>query len=155
MIGNKGPTLWDSPREKRIRKTEKINGMQILPRLAKQSYWCMLVLTGIVLILEGFLHIRYSSSQGMQVLFEKTTASALMCWTFFALILVITSLVQLKRLKNGHVETKYVERPLGDDTDPFEPVADPQPKYIRYIKTAAIGEGILLLLYGLLLLLRG
>ena len=154
MIGNKGPTLWDSPREKRIRKTEKINGMQIMPRLAKQSYCCMLVLTGIVVILELVLHIWYSSSQGIQVLFEKAAASAWMCWTFFALILVVTSLVQLKRLKNGHIETRYVERPLGDDTDPFEPVADPQPKYIRYIKTAAIGEGILLLLYGIFLLIR-
>ena len=154
MIGNKGPILWDSPREKRIRKTEKINGTQLMPRLAKQSYWCMLVLTGVVVILETVLHIWYSSSQGMQVLLEKTAASALMCWTFFALILVVTSLVQLKRLKNGHIETRYVERPLGDDTDPFEPVADPQPKYLRYIKTAAIGEGILLLLYGLSLLIR-
>ena len=154
MIGNKGPTLWDSPREKRIRKTEKINGMQLMPRLAKQSCWCMFVLTGIVLILEVVLHIWYSASQGIWLMFVKMAVSALMCWTFFALILVVTSLVQLKRLKNGHIETRYVERPLGDDTDPFEPVADPQPKYLRYIKTAAIGEGILLLLYGLSLLIR-
>ncbi|MBO6014202.1 MAG: hypothetical protein J6P58_03665 [Oscillospiraceae bacterium] len=154
MNENRGPTLLDSPRERRIRKTEKINGMQIMPRLAKVNYWCMLVLSLLAVILEVMLHIRYSREQGALVLANRAAVSAWMCWTFFAVILTAASLLQLRRLKHGHIETKYVERPLGDDTDPFVPVVDPGPKYVRYIRTAVIGEAALLLLCGLLLLIR-
>jgi hypothetical protein len=146
MKWNRTPYRLESARERRIRITEKINGMQIMPRLAAVNYWCMLGATAVAVLLEAVLHFRFSTERGFLFLLDKAVYSAFLCWTFFAVILVTAGLIQLQRLKNGHVETKYVERDLGDDRDPFVPVLDPRPKYIRYIRTAAAGEIILVLL---------
>ena len=146
MKWNRTPYRLESARERRIRITEKINGMQIMPRLAAVNYWCMLVATAVVVLLEAVLHFRFSTERGFLFLLDKAVYSAFLCWTFFAVILVTAGLIQLQRLKNGHVETKYVERDPGDDRDPFVPVLDPRPKYIRYIRTAAAGEIVLALL---------
>ena len=110
-----------------------------MPRLARMCFLCMVIGTPVVIVLEIIQHLRYSSEKGIGALLEKASGSALIWWAFFAAVLIIVSLVQLRRIKKGHVETRYINLPLGDDSDPFVSVANPEPKYLKYIKTAAVG----------------
>ena len=147
------PNLNDSPRERRIRRAEKITGTQIMPRMARVNFWCMILMTCTTVILEAVQFFRFSRELGFSFFLKRGTEAALLSWSFFALILVIVSMIQMGRLRNGHVETRYVERPPGDDSDPFVPIVDPRPKYVRYIRTAVVGEIVLLLLFVILRLL--
>jgi len=136
-------------RMRRVRKTEKINGMQIMPQFTKISYWCMLLVPALVIALEIFQFCYFSRELGIMFVIGRALLSALITWVVFELMLIVASVVQIKRIRGGHVETKYVKREIGDDTDPFEPVENPEPKYFKYIKVACIGGVALLVLYGI------
>ena len=139
----------ESPRARRIRKAVQVTGTQLMPKLCKISFWCMILLTALTMFLDLVTHMRYFAAWGVLRVLAVMSQSALMTWGFFGVITVVASFVQLQRLRRGHVETVHVYREVGDSRDPFEEVANPEGKYYKYIRVAVVGIAVVLVLFGI------
>lgn len=151
----------ESIRERRTRKMDRFMKMQVAPLACKVLFITMLVLPLLAVLSDVTSYQRYGAGRDYRHLLSNMAISAFTLWTIPALILIITSLVQLHRLKNGYEERmpeKLTPVDLGDnqrfDLSVFEEKKGrkrlaPEKKYRIFSAVAAIGIAV----FGVLLIL--